>query len=110
MHIPPFCLIEMREKGGIVLQKEERPAPKGPHTVILEDRKRLVVTGVSDVDSFAEDAMAIYTGLGQLSLRGQGLRIDRLDTETGELTVTGTVHAMAYTDERQKGVLKRLFR
>lgn len=94
-----------------MLHKEENPVPKGPHTLILEDRKRLVVTGVTDVDRFAEDGMVIYTGMGELSLRGQGLRIDRLDTESGELTVTGTVHALAYTDERPKGgAFKRLFR
>ncbi|MBP5618437.1 MAG: YabP/YqfC family sporulation protein [Clostridia bacterium] len=93
------------------MQKEERPVPKGPHTLILEERKRLTVTGVTDVDSFAEDGMVIYTGQGQLSLRGTGLRIDRLDTETGELSVTGAVFALAYTDERPKsGAWKRLFR
>ena len=93
------------------MQKEERPAPKGPHTLLLEERKKLTVTGVTDVDSFAEDGMVIYTGQGQLSLRGSGLRIDRLDTETGELTVTGSVFALAYTDERPKGgAWKRLFR
>ncbi len=90
---------------------EEKAAPKGPHTLILEERKRLTVTGVTDVDSFAQDGMTVYTGMGRLSLRGQDLRIDRLDTETGELTVTGAIWAMVYTDERPKGgVFKRLMR
>ena len=50
--------------------------------------------------------------MGELTLRGNGLHISRLNTETGELNVTGTVYAMAYTDERSKGdgMFSRLFK
>ena len=91
---------------------EEKRIIKAPHNVILEDRKRLTVTGVSDVDSFDEQTVVVYTDMGELTLRGNGLHISRLNTETGELNITGTVYAMIYTDERTKGggMLSRLFR
>ena len=91
---------------------EEKRTVQTPHNVILEDRKRLTVTGVSDVDSFDEQTIVVYTGMGELTLRGNGLHISRLNTETGELNVTGTVYAMAYTDERSKGdgMFSRLFK
>ncbi len=90
---------------------EEKRAAKAPHNVILEDRKRLTITGVSDVDSFDEQTVVVYTDMGELTLRGNGLHISRLNTETGELNITGTVYAMAYTDERAKGgMFSRLFK
>lgn len=91
---------------------EEKRSIKAPHNVILEDRKRLTVTGVSDVDSFDEQTVVVYTDMGELTLRGNGLHISRLNTETGELNITGTVYAMIYTDERTKsgGMFSRLFR
>jgi len=85
---------------------------KMPHSVTIEDRGKMTVTGVSDVDSFDEQTMIVYTDLGELTVRGKGLHISRLNTETGELNITGTVSAIAYTDDRSKstGFLNRLFR
>ena len=50
--------------------------------------------------------------MGELTVRGKGLHISRLNTETGELNITGTVAAIAYTDDRNKtgGFISRLFR
>ena len=91
--------------------KEERADVKQPHSVIIEDRSKLTITGVSDVDSFDEQTMVVYTDMGELTLRGTGLHISRLNTETGELNITGKVCALAYTDDRVKsGVLSRIFR
>ena len=90
---------------------EEARRPKSPHNVILEDRKRLTITGVSDVDSFDEQTVVIYTDMGELTIRGSDLKIGRLNTETGELNISGTIYALAYTDERAKsGVFSRLFK
>lgn len=91
---------------------DEKKRIKMPHSVMIEDRGKMTVTGVSDVDSFDEQTMIIYTDLGELTVRGKGLHISRLNTETGELNITGTVAAIAYTDDRAKstGFLNRLFR
>ena len=36
-----------------------------PHNLILEDRKKLVVSGVEDVDSFDEQTVVAYTAVGR---------------------------------------------
>ena len=91
---------------------DEKKRIKMPHSVTIEDRGKMTVTGVSDVDSFDEQTMIVYTDMGELTVRGKGLHISRLNTETGELNITGTVSAIAYTDDRAKstGFLNRLFR
>ena len=40
---------------------EEKKTVKLPHSVILENRKSLTATGVSNVDSFDEQAIVAYT-------------------------------------------------
>ena len=44
-----------------------------PHTVILEGREKLSISGVVDVQSFDEDQVLLETVRGMLVVRGQGL-------------------------------------
>ncbi|MBS6861521.1 MAG: sporulation protein YabP [Clostridiales bacterium] len=89
----------------------EEKKQKLPHSVILENRKAFTATGVSNVDSFDEQTIVAYTDLGELVVKGSGLHINRLNIETGELTLTGEVDSLTYTQGRQNGgMLSRLFR
>ena len=89
----------------------EEKKQKLPHSVILENRKAFTATGVSNVDSFDEQTIVAYTDLGELVVKGSGLHINRLNFETGELTLTGEVDSLTYTQGRQNGgMLSRLFR
>ena len=44
------------------------------HTLILEERKRLHLSGVTDVDCFNEREIRLYTELGTLTVKGRGDR------------------------------------
>lgn len=85
---------------------------KAPHSLILEDRKHLTVTGVSDVDSFDDQVVVAYTDFGELTVRGKKLHINKLNLESGELTFDGEISSMVYTDEgpKSKGLLSSLFK
>ena len=83
-----------------------------PHNLILEDRKKLVVSGVEDVDSFDEQTVVIFTGMGELTVRGSDLHIINLNVDSGELSVEGTVGSLTYSDDRPEkgGFFSRVFR
>ena len=82
-----------------------------PHQVIMENRSTLSVSGVSDVDSFDGTTVVVYTTLGELTVRGDGLQIQRLNVETGDLLLSGTVDSLTYTENTvRRGGWKRLFR
>ena len=90
---------------------DEKNTIKMPHQLLLNDRRTLSVTGVSDVDSFDEGAVLLFTDLGALVIRGQELHIDRIDLEVGEVAVTGCITALIYDESRVKGgFLARLLR
>ena len=44
---------------------EENKVQALPHNLIMENRNRLTVSGVSDVDSFDEQTVVIFTQMGQ---------------------------------------------
>ena len=92
---------------------EEKKLVKKVHNVILEDRCRLMVSGVSDVDSFDEGTVVLFTELGELTVRGTDLHMNKLNVETGEVNIEGDIQALSYQDEAPRGsgsLLGRLFR
>lgn len=83
------------------MAEEKKQQVKRPHSLILEDRAFLTVTGVSDVDSFTDQKVVAYTDLGELSIFGSNLKINKLSVETGELTLEGDVFSMSYSDNQK---------
>ena len=82
------------------------------HSVIMEQRKHVVVAGVKDCVSFDEDTVILSTEMGELSIRGQDLHIAGYSVETGDLMMDGNIYALVYTNESisKQGMLSRLFK
>ncbi|MDK2802232.1 MAG: sporulation protein YabP [Oscillospiraceae bacterium] len=83
-----------------------------PHNIILEDRKKLIVSGVIDIDSFDESLIVAFTDMGDLNIKGKDLHINKLNVETGELSVEGDIFALIYSDDtkRDGGFFSKLFK
>lgn len=87
---------------------EERMAI--PHKLTLNERKKLTVTGVTEVVSFEENAVILKTALGTLMIQGNQLQLKTLSLEGGQMDVEGSVSALIYEEPRSAGgVLRRLF-
>ena len=83
------------------------------HNLLIEDRKQISITEVSDVDSFDEETILLSLHGGGLVLKGQGLHINKLDVDEGKVIITGMVNSAAYTAKRDKtegGFLKKLLK
>ena len=83
-----------------------------PHTVILNERSELKISGVRDVDSFDDESIAAYTDTGELIISGEELHISRLDVETGDLSVEGNIVSLVYAGShtKDKGFFSRLLK
>ena len=93
------------------MDRMDKTTPPTPHQLIMQERKLLELTGVSDVDSFDENTVIAYTSQGELSVRGQGLHIRPLNLETGSLSVEGLIDSLTYTNTiKTSGFLGRVFR
>jgi len=85
------------------MTEEKKAAPKMPHNIILEDRRALTVSGVLDVDNFDDQSVVVFTDLGELTVKGYNLHINKLNVDTGELTMEGEIHMLSYADVQVKG-------
>ena len=92
-------------------QQSDLPAPPRAHALTLENRARLSVTGVREVESFDEESVVLHTAKGVLVIRGQSLHLQTLSIEGGQVAVDGTVDALLYEEpQKQGGFFSRLFR
>lgn len=86
---------------------DDKKAQKtGMHSLILENRERLTVTGVVDVESFNDEMVVADTEMGLLIIRGEDLHINKLSVESSELSIEGYIASLEYSDKdgRSKGM------
>lgn len=82
-----------------------------PHELRLDNRARLSVSGVREVESFDETVVVLSTVRGLLIVRGENLQLQALSIDGGQVSVSGLIDTLSY-EEAQKagGFFKRLFR
>ncbi|MDD5944857.1 MAG: sporulation protein YabP [Clostridia bacterium] len=84
------------------------------HRIVLEERERLSLTGVTDVIAFDEESITADTDMGIIVIRGEGLHISRLNLDEGVLQTEGSVDSIEYGDGEASGrggfLLSRIFK
>lgn len=82
--------------------------------IILESREKLNISGVLDVLSFDDQIVIVETHLGMLTVKGEDLRINKLNTDSEEVIVDGNISSMSYsdksTDKKDGGLLSKIFK
>ena len=83
--------------------------------LILENREKLSVSGVLDVESFNDEAVVIDTELGILIVRGEDLHINKLNLDNSELNIEGDIASCEYSDKegsksRGGGFFSKMFK
>ena len=79
------------------------------NTITLENRKRIMVTGITEVVSQVDKAVVAKTADSLINISGSELRVTKLNLEEGVLVVDGKIDSFKYC-ETQKGFFKRVFK
>ncbi|MCB2290991.1 sporulation protein YabP [Clostridium sp. CS001] len=94
--------------------KKEAQVEDKKSNLTLENRKKLTINGVIEVINFNENQILLNTDLGTMVIRGQELRMNKLDVQNGEVLITGKVDSFVYTNDKSKvkkdSIVSRLFR
>lgn len=94
--------------------KKEIRIEEKKSNLIMESRKRLALSGVTDVVSFNEENIMLDTNQGALLIRGNGLKMNKLDVQNGEVTITGCINSFNYTGTESKrdkeSIISKLFK
>lgn len=86
------------------------------HSLLLNDRKTLEMTGVNNVNTFDEQEIILETVMGYLYVIGEQLHISMLNLDEGKVVVEGSVTNIEYKADgkdikaRGKNILTRLLK
>lgn len=84
------------------------------HSITINERKNIIITGVKKIDSFDEEEFFMETTMGNLTLKGEGLEIIKLDTYQGNVSIKGKADSISYSEEKAKekegGLFNKLFK
>lgn len=83
------------------------------HIVNIDNRERVTVTDVADVESFNEEIVFLTLKNGGLIIRGEDLHIQKLDLDEGKVLISGAIGSAVYTerkDRQEKGFLKKILK
>ena len=85
------------------------------HTVVVEDRGRIKINCVEDVESFNEEKVVVYTAMGVMIVSGYNFKVSRLNVDDGQLVIDGEIDKIEYMDsvkgsEPSGGFFGKLFR
>ena len=81
--------------------------------IIMENREKVSVTGVIDIHSFDDELVIAQTDLGILTIKGDDLKMNKLNLENNELIIEGKIIAVAYSDinkTKKTGFMNKLFK
>ena len=73
------------------------------HTELtLYQRNRLTLNGVKSVENFEPDYVSVELNDNQMTIEGEGMKIESLNQATGELTVIGQIDGVFYIKKKAK--------
>lgn len=70
--------------------------------IVLENRKKLSLSGVKDVLSFDDQIVILDTALGMLTIKGEDIRINKLSLDTTEVVIEGRINSLNYSEKQDK--------
>ena len=71
---------------------------QGMHSLIMENRAKLNLTGVKDIHSFDDEVVLVETELGILTIKGLDLKMNKLNLDNSELCIEGKIIALVYSE------------
>ena len=78
-------------------------AAAGSHRVMIDNREKLTMTDITDIDSFDEQEIHAKLENGTVIIKGEKLHIHMLDLRAGEAEITGVINSLMYVKVKEKG-------
>jgi len=80
--------------------------------ITVEDREKVVITGVEQVESYNDNVVILNTIKGGITVKGEGLNISKLNLDDGSVIIGGKINGINYSskDAVPKNIMSRLFK
>ncbi|WP_245796263.1 YabP/YqfC family sporulation protein [Domibacillus antri] len=71
---------------------------KQEHTVKMDGRKTIELTGVQQVERFDSSEFLLQTVMGKLKVKGSGLKMKHFDTVNKKAAIEGRISSFLYVE------------
>ena len=73
---------------------------KLPHKLTLDERRKLNLTGATEVLHFDEELVELATNQGTLTFQGTDLRLKCLSLDDGAVVIQGSIASVSYDEPK----------
>lgn len=81
------------------MENSKNNKPQFSHTMHIENRKKLDITGVNKVVTFNENLVVLQTSMGMLNIKGSSMRVNKLNVDNGDMSIEGEISSFIYSSK-----------
>lgn len=81
--------------------------------IFIEDRNKVTITGVEQVDSFNDNTIILRTVKGGMTIKGEGLNVGKLNLDNGNININGIINGIVYNNKdssQRKNIIGKIFK
>lgn len=80
--------------------------------IMVEDREKMTITGVEQVESYNDNTIILTTIKGGITIKGEGLNISKLNLDDGSVKIDGKVNGVNYMtkDAAPRNIMGKIFK
>ena len=80
--------------------------------ITIEDRSKINITGVEQVDSYNESTIILSTIKGGINIKGEGLNISKLNIDDSSVKISGLINSLTYISKEgaPKNFMGKIFK
>ena len=91
----------------------EKKIEENKGNIVLENRQKMTLTGVLEVISFDDEKIFLNTKLGNLTIKGSDLKMNKLDVQNGDIIIMGNISYIVYSGKdikkEKQSLIEKLF-
>lgn len=83
------------------------------HKIYIDNRGKIDISGVNAIYTFNDEQVSLSTVMGNLLIRGKDLKVNKLNVDSGDVSIVGQINSLSYTSKdegKNENLLKKLFR
>ena len=84
--------------------------PLQEHTLTLDNRKHLSMTGIDKVISIKPELLQVKSFLGDIVITGQNIEVTKLDLDQHTISLNGKFDSIKYVENNKTPLLKKIFK
>ena len=91
------------------MEKSNKPEQKKNHSLCIENRASLNLSGINEVISSCETELCLVSSFGEMTITGKDFKIIKFNAEESVLIASGAVDSVKYKGAKVP-LIKRIFK